>query len=159
MGEEAHVASSVPRRQALCGVIALGVLGPAALTACSKEQSFGQPSSGSSSGGKATGAPPPAGGAALAQVSQVPVGGGFVATAPDGRKIVISQPTAGVYKAFDARCTHQGVIVGAPVGGTITCPAHGSKFSAADGSVTNPPAQAPLAAVNVQVSGQNIVLA
>jgi Rieske Fe-S protein len=64
-----------------------------------------------------------------------------------------------VYKAFDARCTHQGVIVGAPVGGTITCPAHGSKFSAADGAVTNPPAQAPLAAVNVQISGQNIVLA
>jgi Rieske Fe-S protein len=157
MSEETQVVSSVPRRQALCGIIALGVLGPVALAACSKEEKFGQPSSGSSAD---TGSSPSAGGGnALAQTSQVPVGGGVVVTASDGKQIVLVQPAAGQFKAYNASCTHQGVTVAAPQGGTMTCPQHGSQFSAADGSATKGPATAPLKAVNVTVSGDSIVLA
>ncbi|MPZ65934.1 MAG: Rieske 2Fe-2S domain-containing protein [Pseudonocardiaceae bacterium] len=39
---------------------------------------------------------------------------------------------------------HQGTTVGAPQGGTITCPNHGSQFAAATGEVTNGPAARPL---------------
>jgi Rieske Fe-S protein len=159
MSEEAQVIQPVPRRQALCGIIALGVLGPAALAACSNNQDFGQPSSGSSAPGNTGSSPSAGGGSALAKTSQVPVGGGVVVTGSDGKKIVIAQPTAGQFKAYDATCTHQGTIVGAPQNGTMTCPNHGSQFSAADGSATKGPATAPLKAVNVTVSGDSIVLA
>ena len=162
MSEEAQVIRPVPRRQALCGIVALGVLGPAALAACSKKEEFGQPSAGTSNPAPTGAASPPSdGGAAnaLAKTSQVPVGGGIVVTASDGKKIVLAQPTAGEFKAFDATCTHQGTPVGAPENGTMTCPNHGSQFSAADGSATKGPATAPLKAVNVTVSGDSIVLA
>jgi Rieske Fe-S protein len=43
--------------------------------------------------------------------------------------------------------------------GTINCPCHNSKFSVTDGSVKGGPAKKPLAAKNVTVQGDSIVLA
>jgi Rieske Fe-S protein len=135
-------------------MVALGVLGPAALAACSSNKQYG--SSGSNS-------PAPAGGnqagGALAKVADVPDGGGKVVTAPDGKPIVLVKNADGTVHAFSAKCTHMGVTVGAPQNGIITCPGHGSKFNAADGSVAGPPAPAPLPKVNVKVQGDSIVLA
>jgi nitrite reductase/ring-hydroxylating ferredoxin subunit len=62
----------------------------------------------------------------------IPEGGGKVY---GDDKIVVTQPTAGTYKAFTAVCTHQGCILADVSGGTINCTCHGSKFSIADGSV------------------------
>jgi Rieske Fe-S protein len=112
-------------------------------------------SSSSAGGGGSTGS----GGAAanvLAKTSDVPVGGGKILTA---QKIVITQPTAGAFHAFTAVCTHAGCIVDQVGNGTIDCPCHGSKFSAANGSVVNGPAASPLAAVSIKVKGTNIVQA
>ena len=92
--------------------------------------------------------------AALASTSQVPVGGGTILAA---KKIVITQPQSGTFKAFTAVCTHQGCIVSTVSGGTINCPCHGSKFSIKDGSVVNGPATAPLAAVPIKVEGTSVV--
>ena len=64
---------------------------------------------------------------------------------------------AGQFKAFTAVCTHQGCIVATVANGTIDCPCHGSKFSAADGSVVNGPATSPLAPVTITVHGTSIV--
>jgi nitrite reductase/ring-hydroxylating ferredoxin subunit len=57
------------------------------------------------------------------------------------KDVVVTQPTAGEYKAFSATCTHQGA---SQVGGrrVIVCPCHGSKFAIADGAVTAGPAVA-----------------
>lgn len=44
-------------------------------------------------------------------------------------------------------------------GGTINCVCHNSRFSIEDGSVKSGPAQAPLAAKEVKVSGDQISLA
>jgi nitrite reductase/ring-hydroxylating ferredoxin subunit len=52
-----------------------------------------------------------------------------------------------------------GTTVGAPENDAMTCPNHGSKFSANDGSVINGPAGSPLKEVSVKVDGENITLA
>ena len=89
-------------------------------------------------------------------VSQVPVGGGVVLqSAP----VVVTQPRAGVFKAFSAVCTHQGCTVAGVQGGVIVCPCHNSTFSITDGSVQGGPAPAALAPVGVTVSGSNVVVA
>jgi Rieske Fe-S protein len=53
-------------------------------------------------------------------------------------------------------CTHQGCTVGDVQNNQIHCPCHGSVFSAADGSVVNGPATAPLGAMTAKVNGSNV---
>ena len=114
------------------------------------------PSQQQSSGGTPAAGGAASGAAVLASTSSVPVGGGKILT---GQQIVITQPTAGSYKAFTAVCTHQGCIVSTVADGTIDCPCHGSKFSVKDGSVVNGPAPSPLAPVAIKVEGTSIVRA
>ncbi|MFD3660485.1 Rieske (2Fe-2S) protein [Streptomyces sp. NPDC058659] len=97
-----------------------------------------------------TAAPP------LATTSEIPVGGGTVFTEA---KVVVTQPTAGEFKAFSAVCTHQGCLVNKVADGTIDCPCHGSKYRIADGSVAAGPAPRPLPAEQINVSGDSITLA
>jgi Rieske Fe-S protein len=102
--------------------------------------------------------PPAAGGGAgagLAKTSEIPVGGGKIFQT---EKVVVTQPTAGEFKAFSAVCTHQACTVASVSGGTINCACHGSKFSIADGSVKNGPAQRPLPAKTATVNGQDITV-
>ncbi|MDT9693137.1 Rieske (2Fe-2S) protein [Streptomyces sp. P9(2023)] len=99
--------------------------------------------------------PAPAGDA-LTKTTDVPVGGGTIFKE---EKVVVTQPTAGEFKAFSAICTHQGCTVGKVEDGTIDCPCHGSKFRIADGSVAAGPALRPLPAEQITVSGDSITLA
>jgi Rieske Fe-S protein len=96
------------------------------------------------------------GGNAIAKTSDVPVGGGAVIK---DQEIVVTQPTAGTFKGFTSICTHKGCPVTDVSGGTINCNCHGSKFKIEDGSVANGPATQPLAAKNVTVDGDSIMLA
>jgi Rieske Fe-S protein len=100
--------------------------------------------------------PAAANGIPIAETSDIPLEGGKV-VADDGGT-VITQPSAGTYNAFTAVCTHQGCTVGSVSDNQITCPCHGSIFSAKDGSVIQGPANAPLAAKPVIVSGDQIYL-
>ncbi|MDV7246573.1 MULTISPECIES: Rieske (2Fe-2S) protein [Rhodococcus] len=83
-------------------------------------------------------------------VSDVPVGGGIVLPQ---QQLVITQPQAGVFRAFSAVCTHQGCSVSEVHDGTINCPCHGSRYSITDGSVVRRPAQQPLDAHPVTRTG------
>ncbi|MEU0571126.1 Rieske 2Fe-2S domain-containing protein [Nonomuraea sp. NPDC005983] len=94
-------------------------------------------------------------GQVIAKTADVPVGGGVVV---QKWKIVVTQPTEGVYKAYSAVCTHRGCAVGSPKEGVMTCPCHGSEFSAADGKALKGPASAPLTAYQVKVEGDGIVV-
>jgi Rieske Fe-S protein len=96
-----------------------------------------------------------AGASALATTSQVQVGSGFINTTA---AVVVTQPTAGEYKAFTAVCTHMQCLVGSVSNNVIQCPCHGSQYSAKDGSVIQGPAPQPLAAKTIKVSGDSIVL-
>jgi Rieske Fe-S protein len=96
------------------------------------------------------------GGAAktIAATADVPSGGGIIAG-----DYVITQPTAGQFKAFTKVCTHAGCDVNKIDGGVISCPCHGSKFSIETGEPTSGPATRPLAETKVKVDGDNIVTA
>ncbi|MFD4373103.1 Rieske (2Fe-2S) protein [Streptomyces sp. NPDC058486] len=95
-------------------------------------------------------------GTPLASTSEIPVGGGTVFA---DRKVVVTQPTEGEFKAFSAICTHQGCTVNKVADGTIDCPCHGSKFAITDGAVKAGPAPRPLPAEEITVSGETITLA
>lgn len=151
-------------------VAAAGAAGlAAALTACgssdddsSKNVTTGSGASGSTgstgagSAGGASENTGSGGGTALAKTSDIPEGGGKIFK---DKGVVVTQPTAGTFKAFSAKCTHQGCAVGSVTGGVIVCPCHNSHFSVADGSVKHGPATQPLAAEKITVSGDEIKLA
>jgi Rieske Fe-S protein len=99
----------------------------------------------------ASGGPAPAA-KAIAKTADVPVGSGVIVG-----EVVVTQPSAGVFKGFSAKCTHKGCTVDKVADGTIDCPCHGSKFNL-DGTVAKGPAQEPLATENVTVQGDSIVL-
>ncbi|MEO3792058.1 Rieske (2Fe-2S) protein [Nonomuraea sp. B10E15] len=96
------------------------------------------------------------GGKALADTSDIPEGGGKVF---ESEKVVVTQPTAGDFKAFSAVCTHAGCTVATVSNNTINCPCHGSKFSIEDGSVADGPAGGPLEEKKISVDGDKIRLA
>ncbi|MFE2475111.1 Rieske (2Fe-2S) protein [Streptomyces sp. NPDC001194] len=110
----------------------------------------GEPSAGAPAGGGA------GGGQALAQTSDIPVGGGKVFK---DQKVVVTQPMAGQFKAFSATCTHQGCSVASVKDGNIVCPCHQSLFKISDGTVAGGPATRPLAAAKIAVEGDKISLA
>lgn len=142
----------------IAGAIGVGGL----LAACGGSDETSPPASPATSSSSSESAPPspepstPAGGAGevLVKTADVEVGGGVVVKE---KKIVVTQPTSGDFKAFTAVCTHQGCLVGTVSSGTISCPCHGSQYSAENGSVTGGPAPSPLKAVKVAVEGDSVV--
>jgi Rieske Fe-S protein len=85
---------------------------------------------------------------ALAQIAQIPEGGGVVL---DAQSVVLTRETGDEVHGFSAICTHQGCLVSAVADGKITCPCHGSTFDANTGAVLGGPAPSPLATVPVKV--------
>lgn len=90
-------------------------------------------------------------GQVLAATADIPVGSGKVVG-----DTVITQPTAGVFEGFVARCTHAGCKLTSVTDGVLNCPCHGSQFGL-DGAVLRGPAMTPLAPVAVKVQGAELV--
>jgi Rieske Fe-S protein len=145
--------TTVGRRQVLAGA-GIG-LGASAIAACSsygsgqgdgKSGADKEAASATPTSSQTAGAP-----AVLAKTSQVPVGSGVIV---DG--VVLTQPSAGVFKGLSTVCPHAGCAVSSVADGKIVCPCHGSTFGL-DGAVIKGPATKPLATVAVSVQGQDIV--
>jgi Rieske Fe-S protein len=102
--------------------------------------------------GMGSGAPT---GTLLGMVTDIPVGGGMVFL---DQKVVVTQPTKGVYKAFSAVCTHVGCICNKVANGTIDCPCHGSEFKITDGAVVAGPAPTPLPTRTITVSSDGKIM-
>ncbi|MFJ9888603.1 Rieske (2Fe-2S) protein [Streptomyces sp. NPDC091287] len=133
-------------------VLAAGAAGAAALaTGCGSSDGGGD--------GDASPTPTPTGdvtgGAELARTADIPVGGGTVFKE---RKVVVTQPEEGEFRAFSAVCTHASCLVSTVSDGTINCPCHGSKYSLTDAAVEAGPATRPLPAERITVSGGAIRL-
>lgn len=88
-------------------------------------------------------------------VADVPIGGGVILSSD---RIVVTQPEAGVFRAFSAVCPHQGCLVSSVGNGAIVCGCHGSRFAIEDGSVLRNPAQQPLKARNVELAGDTLTI-
>ncbi|MET7424590.1 Rieske (2Fe-2S) protein [Dactylosporangium sp. NPDC005555] len=89
--------------------------------------------------------------AGLASTVDVPVGGGTVVG-----DVLLVQPVAGTFKAYDAACPHKGVKVTPPKDGVATCPAHNSTFAIADGARMSGPATSGLKEIAIEVDGGRI---
>jgi Rieske Fe-S protein len=144
----------ISRQKVLLGA-GLGLV-TAVVAACS---TYGKKPEAAGESSTTTAAPPASGGTAaapaanvIAKTADVPVGSGVIVD-----KVVVTQPTAGVFKGFSSTCTHKGCAVDKIADGTIDCPCHGSKFNL-DGSVAKGPATTPLEAQAVTVQGDSIVL-
>ncbi|MFE5243954.1 MULTISPECIES: Rieske (2Fe-2S) protein [unclassified Streptomyces] len=140
------------RRTVVAAVGAVGVA--AALTACGGSQDDAGGSDTVQPAEEGDGAN--AGGAVLAKTADIPEGGGVV-FADQG--VVVTQPTAGTFKAFSSKCTHQGCAVKGIADGVINCPCHNSTFDAATGEATGGPATLPLPEKQIRVEGDSITLA
>jgi Rieske Fe-S protein len=156
--------STATRRGVLAGVGLVGLAG--VITACGAggasnlSDSAGSTTGGATTGGTGSGSSAAASAGsgaagALASTSEIPVGSGMVFAA---RQVVVTQPTAGEYKAFTAVCTHMGCIVNQVSHGTIDCPCHGSEYSIKTGAVVRGPAPLPLAAKKIKITGESIFL-
>ncbi len=75
----------------------------------------------------------------------------------DGRRVLVTRPTADTVAGFDATCPHQGCAVRATDDG-LGCPCHGSAFDLATGAVLRGPATSPLTTVALAVRGDDVVL-
>ena len=164
MTHEAQADSLATRRGVLAGVGLVGLA--SAITACgagtSSTQAAGNAATTPAAAGSTTASSAAAGGAsssagakALAATSEIPVGSGMIFPGP---QVVVTQPTAGEFKAFSAICTHMGCIVNQIGDGTIDCPCHGSQYSITTGDVVTGPAPRPLPAKQIKVSGGSVFL-
>ncbi|MEU8599920.1 Rieske (2Fe-2S) protein [Streptomyces parvulus] len=150
-----HPAAGPARRAVVAAAGAAGLT--AVLAACG-----GSDEDASGGGAASSGAPSKeagggdGGGTELAATADIPEGGGMVFA---DQKVVVTQPSAGEFKAFSATCTHQGCAVKSVSDGVINCPCHNSNFSITDGSVRSGPAPKPLPAVRITVNGDSIQLA
>jgi Rieske Fe-S protein len=94
-------------------------------------------------------------GTVLANVREIPVGGGKIFAA---ERVVVTQPARGTYRAFSAVCTHVGCILNQISDGTINCPCHGSEFKITNGAVVTGPAPRPLPRKQIKIVDGKVVL-
>ena len=136
------------RREVLvrAGLVTMGVAAAGVLAACGGSDA---PSGGSDASSGA------AAGGALAQLSDIPVGGAISAEDADGKPIILLQPEEGTVVALSAVCTHQQCTV-APDGAELKCPCHGSVYDLTGANVSGP-APSPLAQFDVHVSNGAVV--
>jgi nitrite reductase/ring-hydroxylating ferredoxin subunit len=87
----------------------------------------------------------------LTTTTAVPVGGGKIVSG-----ILIVQPTAGQFVAYDARCPHRGAPLSPPKAGVVTCYEHHSTFRDTDGALLGGPARRGLRQVPIIVDGTTI---
>lgn len=171
-GEVSPLATPIDpsRRKVLLGMAAAGVaaIGGGVVACSSDEPSATQPDDTSSASTTAepptnpdgsegpsetaTAEAPPEG---IASTADIPVGGGEIF---EDERVVITQPTAGEFRAFSAICTHQGCTVASVRDGVISCPCHGSQYRVDDGSVVRGPAPAGLAPREITIENGSIIL-
>ena len=127
------------RREVLvrAGLVTMGVAAAGVLAACGGSDT-------------PTSEAPPADDGALAQLSDIPVGGAISAQLADGQPIILMQPEKGTVVALTAVCTHQQCTV-APEDDELRCPCHGSVYDLTGANVSGP-APSPLVQFDVHVS-------
>lgn len=149
-------AARYPTRRRVLAIVAVTGAGGALLAACGGSDTTTTPGGSGGDGATSAGSAGETGGAgtALVATAKVPVGGGVILGGP---RVVVTQPAKGTFKAFSAVCTHQSCTVGMVKDNVISCPCHGSAYSATDGSVKNGPATRALRAIPVTVDGGQVV--
>ena len=141
--------------QAAPGTSAAGAPSSASAAPTSAETTSAAASSAASTSAAATSAAPTSSGGFAVPTSEIPVGGGKIFA---DKELVVTQPTAGSFKAFSAVCPHQGCIVYQIDNKKIICPCHASMFDIATGAVLSGPAQTGLTPEQASVAGGSVTV-
>ena len=136
--------SALDRRSVLRGAAVVAVGGVAGFVVARHSAAAKELAAGAAANAYGAAAPA-AGDDPVAQLSDVPSGGGLVVG-----DVVITRDGDTV-QAFSATCTHQGCIVSDVTDGEIHCPCHGSAFDATTAAVVTGPATRPLPVIGVEV--------
>jgi Rieske Fe-S protein len=139
-----------PSRRRLLQVGGAGLLVTGALAACGDDDDDDdgpevEPGSGAARGS--------GGGAVEVPAAEVPEGG---AVFREGDHVIVSQPSPGDFRAFDATCPHEGCAVSRTDGADLLCPCHGSRFRMDTGEVVRGPAERALTGLTVEVEGDTV---
>jgi len=104
--------------------------------------------------GTASGTPSGNGAEVLAETADIEVGGAVFIDEPS---IVITQPSAGDFHAFDRTCTHRQCPVTDIQDGKIHCNCHGSLYDMSTGENVGGPAPSPLSKIDITVKDGEIL--
>ncbi|MGC5362616.1 Rieske (2Fe-2S) protein [Streptomyces sp. DT24] len=137
MSGQSAARRTVLKGAALAGAAGLGV------AACSTESKLGHAQT-----------PTPTAPVELGAPSEVPVGGSRLYR---DKRLVVTCPAEGQYKAFSAQCTHAGCLLDKVESNEGRCPCHGSRFDVTTGQVVQGPATVPLSPVPVRVEAGKLV--
>jgi Rieske Fe-S protein len=75
------------------------------------------------------------------------------------KPVIVIRKSISQVIALSSMCTHLGNEVGLPLGGILTCPAHGSVFDLSGNRIAGPaPAGSRLAEISSKVEGDKIIL-
>ncbi len=156
-------------RRDLLAMTGVGVVGAGLLAACGGSSGNATQPATTTSTSPPTTAPTSAAPTSAAPTSAAPAAAGFtVRTADipvgsgriyDAQKLVVTQPTAGQFRAFSAVCPHQGCNVASFQGKQIVCPCHASLFDLGTGARVSGPAPTGLSTEKLTVSGGTITVA
>jgi nitrite reductase/ring-hydroxylating ferredoxin subunit len=78
--------------------------------------------------------------------------GGMKKVSIAGKQLLITQPRKGVFRAFDATCTHQGCAVSQLLGNKLVCSCHGGQFNFDTGAAAGGPVLRGLTKIKVSVA-------
>ena len=93
----------------------------------------------------------------VALASKIPIGSAKAFTV-GGKSVLVTQPRAGVFRAFKNQCTHQGAPLGSQKlsNGNLVCKQHGANFNGTSGAVVGGPAPTNLTKYTATKSGNYI---
>ena len=96
----------------------------------------------------------------VAQVSEISPGDMITVDYPTGDAVLIAN-VDGVIHACDDICSHAyaSLSEGDLSGAEVECPLHGALFNVTTGEALTPPAEAPIKVYQVQVEGDDILVA
>ena len=96
----------------------------------------------------------------VAQVSEISPGEMITVDFPSGDAVLIAN-VEGVIHACDDICSHAyaSLSEGDINGAEVECPLHGALFNITTGEALTPPAEAPIKVYQVQVDGDDILVA
>ena len=140
---------------ALCAGALAACSSPPVPTASPSSTAAGSSTASSSTAGSAATASSSGAAGAGTPISEVPVGG--AAFYPETNTIV-TQPEAGVLKAFDMTCPHQQNPVRRVEDGNLVCPSHDSHFDLSTGARVSGPAETGLTPKTVTVTGDTFTV-
>jgi nitrite reductase/ring-hydroxylating ferredoxin subunit len=73
-----------------------------------------------------------------------------------GRSVLITQPKAGVFRAFSSTCTHLGATLQSVRGSNLVCPIHQATFNTTTGAATGGPTVTPLSKFTLTKTGTTL---